>query len=292
MTLPSLHTVAPGTPPHRSEWSGRRVLVPLALLGALISLALAAPWLSPAPPNEIAVSGLAATAPPSWAHPFGLDTYGRDVLSRVLHGARVSLAVATLSVTLAALVGVVYGTFAAWAGGWVDAALMRLLDVALSTPRLLLLLCVTALWGTVSVTGLVLLLGVTGWFDIARLVRGEVRAILTRDFTAAARATGVPAPRLLWRHVTPHLIPTLAVWATLAVANAIALEAGLSYLSLGVQPPHASWGNILLEATSGFVRANWWMVLFPGLAIVITALACNALGDALRDQFAPRQVGA
>jgi peptide/nickel transport system permease protein len=269
----------------------RRLRLPLLFVGLLVAVALAAPLLAPhaprVPDDVVALRNLAPRAD----HPFGTDQLGRDVLSLVLHGARVSLAFAVGSVLVSLTLGTGYGALAALRGGLADRLLMRALDVALALPRLLLLLAVTAFWGPLPLPALVALVGATGWFDIARLVRGDVQALLTRDFVLAARALGVPTPRLFARHVAPHLLPTLAVTATLGVAHTIALEAGLSYLGLGIQPPLASWGTILSDG-AGVVDAQWWLTAFPGLATVIAVLACNALGDALRDTFAPAQVGA
>lgn len=268
-----------------------RLTVPLGFLFALAVVAIAAPWLSPFPPNQIPAEGIIASVAPTLTHPFGTDSAGRDVLSRVLEGARVSLSIALLSVLLASTVGTVFGATAGWIGGVTDAVCMRLLDVLMSIPRLLVLLCVAALWGALPLWGIVLLLGLTGWYDVARLVRADVLSLRARDFVLAARATGVREPRILLQHVLPHVLPTLAVTATLGVAHTIALEAGLSYLGLGVQPPQASWGSILRDGTAlGYGR--WWVTLFPGLAMVSAVLVCNALGDALRDALAPRQVAA
>ena len=268
-----------------------RVLLPLASLLALSAVALAAPWLSPFPPNQIPAEGAIASLAPTLLHPFGTDSVGRDVLSRVLFGARVSLGIALLSVLLASTVGTLYGAASGWIGGLTDSVCMRLLDVLMSIPRLLVLLCVAALWGALPLSGIVLLLGLTGWYDVARLVRADVRALRSREFVLAARATGVRDGRILWRHVLPHVLPTLAVTATLGVAHTIALEAGLSYLGLGVQPPQASWGSILSDGTALGI-GRWWVTVFPGLAIVGAVLVCNALGDALREALAPRQVAA
>ncbi len=262
-----------------------RILVPLLVIAVLAFIAVAAPLLSPFPYDaQLDIIALKST-PPSAQHWFGTDNTSRDVFSRVLFGARVSLLVAAASVTIALCVGTSYGAIAALAGGFWDALLMRTLDVLLSIPRLLILLAVSAFWSPMPLLPLVVLIGLTGWFDIARLVRGEVHALLRRDFVLAARACGVRRARLLVRHILPHLIPALTVSATLGVAYTIALEAGLSYLGLGVQEPQASWGSIM-RLGAAFVDTQWWMTLFPGLATIITVLACNALGDALRDLYA------
>lgn len=257
----------------------------------LLLVAAAAPWLAPWPPDFIPAEGLIESLGPSLAHPMGTDPSGRDVLSRVMHGARVSLGIAVLSVALATTIGSLVGALAGWMGGVLDMVAMRVLDVVMSIPRVLLLLSVSALWGALPLYGLVLLLAVTGWYDVARLVRSEVRALRSRDFVLAARATGVRETRIVWRHVVPHLWPTLVVTASLGVAHTIALEAGLSYLGLGVQPPQASWGAILSDAGS-LATSRWWLTVFPGMAIVLSVLTANALGDALRKRLSARQVAA
>lgn len=227
--------------------------------------------------------------PPSAAHPFGTDEASRDVFARVLLGARVSLSVAALSVLISITIGTLYGLVAGYAGGRVDSALMRLIDAMLSIPRVLLLLAVLALWYPVPVTGLILLLGLTGWFGVSRLVRAEVRVARNRDFISAARALGASHARIMLRHLLPNVLAPVIIAATLGVGNVIVLEAGLSYLGIGVQQPLPSWGSIFLDGSASMATA-WWVALFPGLAIVITVLAFNVLGDSLRDLLDPRQV--
>lgn len=261
----------------------------LVLIALLVAVVVAGPFLSPYPPNaQLDIIAL-QSQPPSLAHPFGTDAVSRDVLSRVLDGGRVSLALAILSVALSLVVATWYGALATLSGGAVEMTMRRLLEVALSIPRLLVLLAVGALWGALPFPALVLLVGFTGWFDTARLVSDELRALSTQEFTVAARATGVRGPRLIWRHLLPHLLPTLVISASFGVARTIALEAGLSFLGLGIQPPQASWGTILRDG-AGVVQSQWWLSLFPGLATVFAVLACNALGDALRERFAPNHV--
>jgi peptide/nickel transport system permease protein len=232
-------------------------------------------------------------APPSWSHPFGTDQYSRDVLTRVLCGARVSLAVATLAVLLSMTLGTAYGLIAGYAGGRLDNAMMRILDGCLSIPRVLLLIAILTLWERVPIGGLIVLLGATGWFGVSRLVRAETISAKQLDYVAAARAIGASDIRILWRHLLPNVISPVIVAATLAVGNVIALEAGLSYLGIGARAPTASWGSIFfdgVESGVAFFAGNWWVVLFPGIAIVVTVLAFNVLGDALRDVLDPRQL--
>jgi peptide/nickel transport system permease protein len=257
----------------------------------LALVALAAPALAPFDPRVQPDIVAFKSLPPSLAHPFGTDGLSRDVLSRVLYGARVSLRVATLTIALALVVGTAYGAIAAFVGGWVDRLLMRLVDVALALPRLLWLLAVTALWDRLHLTPLILLLGLTSWYGVALLVRGEILGQLQRDYTTAALALGVPEARLLVRHLLPQLLPTLSAWASISVAQAIGLETGLSFLGLGVQPPDASWGTIMQDGAS-VIDTQWWLTVFPGLATLLAVIACNWLGDALRDVFAAEQVPA
>ena len=259
----------------------------LALLALFVLTALVAPNAAPYSPNAQPNADTGKNQPPSHAHPFGTDLYSRDVLSRVMYGARVSLGVAAASVLLAVVVGTTIGALAGFAGGWVDAVCMRMVDALLSVPRLLLLIVVVASTGQLPVAGLILLLGFTSWPGMSRIVRGEVRAVRVRDFVLAARASGVPERRILVSHVLPGVVPQVLVAATLALASVIPLEAGLSYLGFGVKLPTPSWGNIIREGSDTAVE-NWWMVLFPGLAIVATVLAVNTLGERMREALAPR----
>jgi peptide/nickel transport system permease protein len=261
----------------------------LTLVGLLAGVAIAAPLLTPyAPDTPLSLLTLRSQAP-SLAHPFGTDSYSRDVLSRVLYGARVSLAVSTASVLLGLVAGTTYGALTAAAPrGW-NTLLRRLLDVLLSVPRLLVLLAIGAVAGPLSAVALVACIGLTGWFTTARQVADELDALRAREFAVAARATGVGTGRLLVRHLLPHLVPMLLINGTFAIANTIGLEAGLSFLGLGIQPPTASWGTILRDG-AGVVESEWWLTVFPGLATVLAVLACHVAGDALRDRFASGHV--
>jgi len=259
----------------------------LALLVTLVVLAALAPLVAPYDPlRQLDIVRLKNQAP-SIAHPLGTDPVSRDVLSRLLVGSRVSLGVGLLAALLATTLGAAYGAIAGWFGGAVDAVMMRVVDACLGIPRVLVLLAVVALWGSVTMPTLVLLLAGTGWFATSRLARSEVRALRTREYVQAARALGAPDHRLLVRHVLPHLVPSLLVAATLAVGNVIALEAGLSYLGLGVQPPDPSWGNMMRDGQEEVLSA-WWTMAAPGVLIVLTVVAVNVLGDGLRDALDPR----
>jgi peptide/nickel transport system permease protein len=260
---------------------------------ALLLIALAAllaPWIAPYDPAQV-LDAAARAQPPSAANWLGTDTLSRDLLSRLLHGARVSLGVSLVAVMVAVVVGTAWGAVAGFAGGWVDRVLMHVVDAGLAIPRILLLLGIVALWGSLSTPALVLLLGLTGWFGGSRLVRAEVRATRERDFVAAARATGAAPARVLVRHVLPHAMTPMLVAATLGVGQVIVLEAGLAFLGYGVAPPTASWGGLIRDGREVLATA-WWMSVFPGIALATTVLAVNVLGDRLRSALSPKQLHA
>lgn len=261
----------------------------LCVLAMVILGAIFAPVLSRQDPRSQPDVVNGRNLPPSVAHPFGTDQFSRDVYSRVLHGARVSLGVAVASILLAVTLGTLWGALAGFLGGWVDVLLMRLVDALLAVPRLLLVLVLIASFGAMSPWGIVLLLGGTGWPGMSRIVRAEVRRLRELDYVLAARATGVPEPRILLAHILPGVLPQVLVAATLALATVIPLEAGLSFLGLGVQSPTPSWGNIILDGAER-PGQTWWLVVFPGLAIIGTVLAVNSLGERLREFVDPRQL--
>lgn len=270
-------------------WRQRSARVAIGVLLVLALGALLAPLIAPYDPlAQRDIVGLKSRSP-SWAHPFGTDQFSRDVLSRMLYGARVSLSVAFLAVVLSGTLATAYGSLAGYVGGRLDAVMMRALDGLLAIPRVLLLLGVLGVWPRVSLPVLILLLGGTGWFAVSRLVRAEVMAVSRRDHVAAARALGASGGRILLRHVLPNALAPVLVAAALGVGGVVVLEAGLSYLGVGVRPPHASWGNIIQDGSVNLMGL-WWMSLFPGLAIAATVLACNMLGDALRQAADPRHL--
>ena len=263
----------------------------LFVLAALAAIAVLAPVVAPYDPSaQPDIVGL-KNLPPSLAHPFGTDFASRDVFSRVLYGSRISLAVATLAVLVSTIIGTAYGAVAGFYGGRLDGAMMRLIDAALSVPRILLLIAVIAIAEQVSIPVLVLLIGLTGWFGTSRLVRGQVLSLREQEMTVAARALGARDREILWRHLLPNLLSTVIVSATLALGNVVILEAALGYLGIGVRPPTPTWGNIIQEGSEQ-IASLWWMSVFPGLAIVLTVLAINTFGDALRDALDPRTANA
>lgn len=256
----------------------------LSLLLLTLVAAVAPPFL--ASPIEMPDVVAGATAP-SLAHPFGTDQLNRDVLSRVVHGGRVSLAVAGLAVLLSLTVGSLVGLVAGYSGGWLDGLLMRFVDAALAIPRLFVLLLLLVVWERIPLGALILVLGTTGWFATSRLVRGEVLRLRHEPFVQAAEALGSSGWRVIGRHLLPNAAGPILVAATLGVGDVILLEAGLSFLGLGIQPPTPSWGGMVLDARPLVVQAPW-TAIFPGAAIVITVLAVNLIGDALHAALDPR----
>jgi len=224
--------------------------------------------------------------PPGLGHPFGTDQLSRDVLARVVAGARISLSVALLAVALSATIGAAVGLIAGYWGGIVDAVLMRFVDGALAIPRLFILLLTLAVWERIPVAALVFLIGVSGWFGTSRLVRGEVLRLREESYVRAAEALGARRRHVIFRHLLPNALGPLLVASTLGVGDVILLEAGLSFLGLGVQPPTPSWGGMILDSKEVLVSAPWTGV-FPGLAILITVLSVNLFGEALREALDP-----
>ena len=250
----------------------------LAVLAAFALAALLAPLLAPfSPTHQIDIIAL-QNRPPSAAHWLGTDAYGRDVLSRLLHGARVSLGVGALGALVAVAAGTLVGAVAGFFRGGVDATLMRIVDVGLSIPRIFLVLVAIAIGQRLDTIPLAILLGLTGWFATSRLVRAEVLAMHGTSWMEAARGLGSRPWRIILRHVVPNAATTIAVSATLAVANLMLLEAGLSFIGVGVQPPTPSWGNMIAEGRDQILSAPWISV-FPGIAITLVVMALHAVAD-------------
>ncbi len=261
----------------------------LAVIGAvtvllLITVSLFAPFVAPYDPTAINVHDV--LSPPSKTHLLGTDELGRDVFSRIIWGSRVSLKVGFVAVGIAIIIGIVIGAIAGFYGGKIDAILMRFVDIMLAFPTFFLILAVIAILEP-SIFTIMVVIGITSWMDVARLVRAEFLTLKERDFVGAARAIGVTDARLIFRHILPNALSPVFVAATFGVAGAILIESGLSFLGLGVQPPDPSWGNILTAGKDN-IEVAWWLSLYPGLAILITVLSYNLVGEGLRDALDPR----
>ena len=223
---------------------------------------------------------------PSWTHPLGTDDLGRDVLVRMLYGARISLLVGFVAVGISCLIGIVFGALAGYYGGWIDSLIMRFVDIMLCFPTFFLILAVIAFLDP-SIWNIMIVIGLTSWMGVARLIRAEFLSLRQRDFVLAAQALGASDARLIFRHILPNAMSPVLVSATLGVAGAILTESALSFLGIGVQPPTPSWGNMLIVGKQTLGSA-WWLSVFPGLAILITVLGYNLLGEGIRDALDPR----
>lgn len=254
------------------------------VVALLLAVSLLAPLLTPYQPDTI--DAYRVLTPPSWDHWMGTDELGRDVLTRIIFGARISLKVGFVAVGISVLIGTTVGLLAGYYGRWVDSILMRFVDIMLCFPTFFLILAVIALLEP-SIGYIMLVIGITSWMGVARLVRAEVLSIKERDYIMAARAMGASDLRIICRHILPNAAAPILVTATLGIAGAILTESALSFLGIGVLPPTPSWGNIL---TSGkdYIEFAWWLSLFPGLAILVTVLAYNLLGEGIRDALDPR----
>ncbi len=288
----------PGTAPAptRRRSLGRRILGrPLAVAGLIIiALTVAgaafAPWLTAFDPDVPLFEGLTiegAPLPPNETFLLGTDLLGRDLLTRILYGARTSLVIGVVANGIALLIGTGVGVLAGYFGGILGGVLMRFTDLMMAFPALLLAICLAAIF-TPSLWIVAMVIALVNWVQAARVIYTETRALSRREFIEAERAMGAGTGRILVFHILPHLVPTVIVWGTLGISTTVLLEATLSYLGIGVQPPTASWGNIIFENQTYFQAAPW-LVFFPGMAILLLAIAFNFVGDALRDELDPTQ---
>ncbi|MDP3743132.1 MAG: ABC transporter permease [Methylotenera sp.] len=262
---------------------------PLASAGFIIIvlvflLSMLAPFIAPYDPNDINVKAILLE--PSMQHWMGTDGLGRDVLSRMLHGGRISLLVGLVAVGISTAIGIILGAIAGFYRGWIDTFIMRLVDVMLSIPSFFLILAVIAFL-TPSIINIMIVIGLTSWMGVTRLVRAEFLSLNEREFVTASRTLGAKDARLIFTHLLPNSLTPIIVSAVLGVAGAVLMESGLSFLGLGVQAPQATWGNILTDGKE-YIQFAWWLSLFPGLAILITVLGYNLLGEGLRDALDPR----
>ncbi len=263
---------------HPLLWAGG------AIVGTVALLALLAPFISPYNPTDLNVKHI--LLPPSLEHLCGTDTLGRDIFSRMLYGARVSLAVGFVAVGIAILIGIALGATAGFYGNRIDTLIMRTTDMVLCFPTFFLILAVIAFLEP-SIWNIMIVIGLTSWMGVARLVRAEFLSLREREFVLAAKSLGVSSISIMLRYMLPNAMGPILVSAVLGVAGAVLVESGLSFLGLGVQPPDPSWGNMLTEGKDNLDIA-WWMSLYPGLAILITVLGYNLLGEGLRDLLDPK----
>ncbi len=271
----------------RSEWRrGRSLCAAAAVIAALVLLALLGPEASPYSYSALDWRHLSLPPGLTAAHWLGTDSLGRDLYVRTLYGLRVSLTIGVLSSAVSLLIGIAWGALAGWVGGRLDAWMMRVVDVLYSLPYLFIVLVLAALFGRGNVTVLLLAIGAVGWLTLARVVRAQTLSLKRREFIEAARATGLSAPQVLWRHVLPNLAGTIAVYATLLVPQMIIYESFLSFLGLGVEPPRASLGSLINSGARQMLTAPW-LLLVPATVLVVLLLSFNILGDGLRDVLDP-----
>lgn len=264
----------------------------LVLIALVVFGAVAAPWIAPFDPNDQMFDGLTlegAPMPPGGQFLMGTDLLGRDLFSRLLYGAQTSLIIGVVANGLALVIGTLVGITAGFFRGWVGGVLMRFTDLMMAFPALLLAICLAAIFQP-SLWIVALVIALVNWVQTARVIYTETSSLATRDFIAAERTLGASTSRILFRHILPHLLPTIIVWGTLGISTTVLLEATLSFLGIGVQPPTPSWGNIIFESQTYFQSAPW-LVFIPGAAIILLALAFNLVGDALRDVLDPTQRG-
>jgi peptide/nickel transport system permease protein len=291
----SPHHLAKGRRKGDSQWAiagrhfkkNRLAMGGLAVMILLYVITLVTPLIAPFDPAAQGDIITSRYLPPSAEHLMGTDKFGRDIFSRVLYGARISLSIGFVAVGISVTLGTLIGALAGYFGGWVDSVLMRFTDMMLAFPRLVLLIVVIAVFENQSIWLVVVVLGLTGWMGTSRIVRGEVLSLREREFVQAARALGMGDWRIIIRHVIPNTLAPVIVSATLGIGLTILTEASLSFLGLGVQPPTPSWGNMVSDGRDALTQA-WWIATFPGLAIVLTVVAFNLLGDGLRDALDPR----
>jgi peptide/nickel transport system permease protein len=260
----------------------RQLLLGLSLLGLILALSMAAPWITRHDPEALESPALTRHLPPSSQHFLGTDQFGRDIFARLLYGGRISLLIGFTVVFCSVVFGTAYGAIAGYFGGFWDQILMRLADILLAFPLIFLAVTLTALFGA-GLKWLILILIATGWMDVARVVRSEILSLKERPFILKARAAGLGRRRIIFRHLIPNTCMTVIAVAVLRVADIILIESALSFLGLGVQPPAASWGSILSDGKAVFPLA-WWMTAFPGLAIILTTTSFNLIGDGLQAQ--------
>jgi peptide/nickel transport system permease protein len=290
--LPGSESLAEAKPA-RSEWArtwaalrrNRGAMIGLAIIVVLVLCALFAPQISPHDPTMMGAGG--SLEPPSLAHPFGTDNFGRDVFSRVIWGARIDLQIAVIGVAFPFMIGTAVGTLAGFFGGWVDTLFMRLIDIVLAFPFLVLMLSIIAILGP-GLSSFYIAMALVGWVSYARLIRAQILVLKTQDFAVAAASLGFSRGRIMFRHLLPNALAGSLVFVMSDAVLVLLNGAAISYLGLGVQPPTAEWGVMVAEG-QGFLQQAWWITLFPGFAIVVLAFGFSLTGDALADLLGVRE---
>ncbi len=264
----------------------KQILFGLAVIILMYTMAIFAPIIATHDPNALNLDPKERLLPPSRCHWLGTDDLGRDLFSRMVFGARISLSIGFIAVAIMLLIGVLLGAIAGYHGGWIDNLIMRLIEVMMCFPSFYLILMILAFLGP-SIICVMIVIGITSWMGLARLVRAEFLSLRERDFTIAARALGASDARIAFRHILPNALAPVFVSATLNLGGAILLESGLSFLGLGVQIPTPSWGNIISTGRF-YIDSAWWLTLFPGMAILVTVLSFYLVGEGLRTILDPR----
>ncbi|MFN3505639.1 MAG: ABC transporter permease [Caldimicrobium sp.] len=268
-------------------FSTKTTLISFLIILLLVFLALFGSYITPYDPFKIDVENI--LQPPSLSHPLGTDLLGRDLLSRIIYGARISLQVSLVAVGISLIIGVILGALAGYFGGVLDQIISRFIDIVLCFPTIFLILAVLA-YLEPSIVTIMIVIGLTSWMGVARLVRAEFFSLKEREFVLAAKLYGASSLRIIFKHMLPNALPPILVSASLGMGHAILIESALSFLGLGVQPPIPSWGNLLIEGKET-MEVAWWLSLFPGLAILITVLAFTLLGESLQDYLNPKRKG-
>ncbi len=275
--------------PGREAWRRfrrhRMALFGMILIIVITGLVILAPWVTPYEPNELDIPNRLQA--PTLAHPMGTDELGRDVFTRILYGGRISLTIGIAAMAVSVSIGLLVGAVSGYFGGWVDGVIMRSVDVFISFPTLFLLIMLASFLGSSPAT-MILVIGILSWMRVARLVRGNFFAIKEREYVTAAHALGASGSHIIWRHLLPNSLGPIIVAATISVSAAILTESALSYLGLGVQPPQATWGNMLRFAQDQMSSAPW-TAIFPGMMIFLVSIAINFIGDGMRDAFDPHR---
>ena len=268
----------------KTLYENKLMLTGGGLVFLLLVISVLAPWLAPYDPGQIDLNNVLAA--PSMQHWFGTDQLGRDVLSRMIWGARISLKVGFVATGFAIMIGTMLGAVSGYYGGWIDSIIMRFVDIMLCFPTFFLILAVIAFLEP-SIWNIMIIIGLTGWMGVTRLVRADFISLRERDFVHAAKAIGASDLRIIFMHILPNSMASILVAATLGIAGAILTESALSFLGIGVQPPTPSWGNILTAGKDN-IDIAWWLSLYPGLAILMTVVGYNLLGEGIRDLLDPR----